>query len=94
MDSKLEIIWHSLEEETQDTVGEVSWVFLVWRDTVDDVHLEIEQLAVDGVLRRCMEVVLQTLQLAVRAVLIEQANGLGFHVVVMYRVVLQDQLIL
>ena len=66
---------------------------MVRSDTVDNVHLEIEKFTIDGVLRWCMEVVLQTLQLAVRAVLIEQTNGLSFQVVVIYRVVLQDHLI-
>ena len=75
MDCKFEIIWHSLEEETKDTMGESSWRFAVWNKLVNNVHFEIKQFSVDGVLRRSMEVILETLQLAMLAVLVEETNG-------------------
>ena len=91
---KLEIIWNTLEEETEDTVGESGWLLAVWNNTVNDMHLEIEKLTINGVLRWCMEMILESLQLGALAVLVKQTNGVRDEVVVVGCLVLQNKLVL
>ena len=91
---ELKIIWNSLEEESKNTIGEFGWLFAVWSNTVDDMHLEVEKLSIDGVLRWSMEVILKTLQLDTITLLVKQANGGSFQVVVIVCLVLHDKLVL
>lgn len=71
MHGELEIIWNSFEEETKNAVGESSWLLGIWNNSMNNMHLEVEKLTVNGVLRWCMEMVLEALQFYARAVLVE-----------------------
>lgn len=71
MHGELEIIWNSFEEETKNTVGESSRLLGIWNNAMNNMHLEVEKLTVNGVLGWCMEMVLEALQLYARAVLVE-----------------------
>lgn len=71
MHGELEIIWNSFEEETKNTVGESGRLLGIWNNAMNNMHLEVEKLTVNGVLGWCMEMVLEALQLYARAVLVE-----------------------
>jgi hypothetical protein len=60
--------------------------FESWFDCVHDMHLEIHELSIDGVLRWCVEMVLGTIEDAALTVFFEQTNGRGLHEIVHWRI--------
>jgi len=73
--SEWEVLWYSLEEETKNTMAELSVTLDAWFESMDNVHLEVHELAVNRVLRWCVEVVLETVEVAAFNLWLEQANG-------------------
>lgn len=73
--SEWEVLWYSLEEETKNTMAECSVTLDAWFESMDNVHLEVHELAVNRVLRWCVEVVLETVEVAAFNLWLEQANG-------------------
>ena len=61
-----EIFWDCVEKEAEDTVRELGFLLAVgWVDKLriklmDNMELKIEQLTVDGMFRRGMEMSLET----------------------------------
>ena len=39
---KLEVIWHSLKDETQHTISKFTLLLGVWNKSVNDMHLKIK----------------------------------------------------
>lgn len=71
---------HGLEEEAEHSVRELRSfgpVISVCVKLVDDMHLQIFQLAVDRVLRWCMEVGLQAVEVRHLDLFVEKINRLG-----------------
>jgi len=73
--SQWEVLWYSLEEETKNTMAELSMTLDAWFESMDNVHLEVHELAINRVLRWCVEVVLETVEVAALNLWLEQANG-------------------
>lgn len=94
MHGEFEIIWNGFEEEAKNTIGESSWMLGIWNNTMNNMHFEVEKLTVNGVLRRRMEMVLEALQLGARAVLVEQPNGIGEEIIVIWCLVFHHKLVL
>lgn len=96
--SKFEIIRNSTENETQDTISELRFVFLIlrihvfWFKCMNDMHFKVKKLTIDRVLRWSMEMVLQTVESGRVDVLIEEADGLSLHEVVLRFLVVHDKL--
>ena len=67
------LFWHDLEEETEDTGKELGvFVFALVVEEMDDVHFQIEQFSVNGVLTGRMEMELNTMESGLRDVSIEE----------------------
>lgn len=77
-----EIIWNSLEQEAQNTMAKLGLIFASWLKSVDNMHLKVHELSIDRVLRWCVEMVLETVQVAALNLLLEQVNGRGPHEIV------------
>lgn len=75
MKTEWEIIWYSLEEETQNTMGESGQSFGSWFKLVNNMHLKVHELSIDGVLSWSVEMVLKTVEIAAFNVICKQANG-------------------
>ena len=82
------LIRNDLEEESKDTVGELRSTLLVgskvWLNCVHNVQFHVQELAVNGVLRRSVEMTLHASQLDIlaRQMLVEKARSFGVQVVV------------
>lgn len=83
--SEWEIIRNSLEEEAQNTMAKRCLTFASWFKSMDNMHLKVHELSIDGMLRWRVEVILQTMQIAAVDFWLEQANGGGPHEVVHWR---------
>jgi hypothetical protein len=75
-------VWHALENEAHDAVRELWAALVVWASiltlhSVDNVHLQIKKMSVNGMLRWGMEMVLHTVKAAFVNMVVEQRNGLG-----------------
>ena len=61
-------VWHALEHESHDTVAELTLGFVipdkVALKRVDNMHLQIQKLAIDRVLRWGMEMILHSVKLS------------------------------
>lgn len=88
--------WHDLEKEAENTVAELgglgisSWevsggVFLL--ELVHDMHLEVEELTVEGVLGWGMEMELHTVEVGALDMWVEERDGAGVHEVVLDKLV-------
>lgn len=76
------LFWHDLEEEAEDTSSELRVVVLsLVIQEMDDVHFEIEELSVDGVLTWGMEVELGTVEGCNWNMWVKQRDGLSFDAV-------------
>jgi len=76
------LLWHDLEEEAENTGSELGVVVLSLAvEEMDDVHLEIEELTVDGVLTGGVEMELRTVEGGDWDVWVEEGDGLGFDAV-------------
>lgn len=42
MNWKLEVIWNSLKDETQNTISKFTLLLGVWNKSVNDMHLKIK----------------------------------------------------
>lgn len=71
MGAEREIVWNCLKEESEDSVTELCLCLGCWLDSVNNMHFEVHELTIDRVLRRCMEMVLKTMQIAAVNVLLE-----------------------
>lgn len=80
--SEWEVIRNSLKEETQNTVAEYCLFLRCWLELMNDMHLKVHELSIDRVLRRCMEVILKTMQIAAVNSLLEQVDSGSSHKVV------------
>lgn len=94
MHGEFEIVRNSFEEETKHAIGESGWLFGIWNNAMNDMHLQVEKFTVNRVLWWCVEMVLEALHLCALAVLVKQANGLGDEVVVIWILVFQNKLVL
>jgi len=75
-------LWHDLEEESENTgtkLRVIMFPFVV--EEMDDVHFEIEELAVDGVLTGGVEMELGTVEGGDGDVLVEERDRLGLEAV-------------
>ena len=75
MKTEWEIIWYCLEEETQNTMGESGQSFGSWFKLVNNMHLKVHELSIDGVLSWSVEMVLKTVKISAFNVIRKQANG-------------------
>ena len=94
MDGKLKIVGNGLKEESQHTIRKSGWILIIWSDTVHNMHLKVKKLAVDRVFRGGVEVVLETLEFDTPAAFVEQTDGRGDEVVVIWCLILHDKLVL
>jgi hypothetical protein len=75
VESEGEVLRHSLEEETNNAMAEHGVLLDIRFESVDNMHFEVHELAVDGVLGWSVEMVLETVEVAALNLWLEQANG-------------------
>jgi len=89
-------VWHDLEKETEHSVTELGCIrvsfgkvssAVLFLKLVHDMHLEIEELAIKGVLRWRMEMELHSVEVGALDMRVEQGDRAGMHVVVLYKLV-------
>jgi hypothetical protein len=61
MHGEWEIIWNSLEEETQDTMAKCCFTFCTRFNCLDNMHLHVHELSIDRMLRWRVEMILNTM---------------------------------
>ena len=77
-----ELLGHDFEEEAEDTGHELGVLVLrLLVEKVDDVHFQVEELAVDGVLTWGVEMELDTMERGGWDVLVEERDGLRLQAV-------------
>lgn len=93
MNREFKVIGYCFEEEAQYTISELGLlVSSIWNNSMNDVHFKIEQLSIDGMLRRSMEMVLESLELGTCAPLVKKMDGLRKQVVVIGLLILHHEL--
>lgn len=75
MEMEWEIFWHSLEEKSKYTMTQLGLALGSWLKSVNDVHLKVHELTVDGVFGWSMEMILQSMEVAAIDMWLEQTNG-------------------
>jgi hypothetical protein len=75
MKMEWEIFWNCLEEEAEDSVAKLGLSLDFWFECVDNMHLEVHKLTIDGVLRWSMEMILKTVKIAAVNMWLEQRNS-------------------
>jgi hypothetical protein len=81
------VIPDSMEQEAQDAVRELRFVFTageLWLKLMDDVHLQVHELTVDAVFRWGMEMGLEAVESCLLNVLVEEADGGSLHYIVLW----------
>lgn len=92
------VILDSLEKEAENTICELRLfgcitTYVLWLDGVHDVHLEVQKLTINGMLRRSMEMSLKSEQFSRRDMSIEQSDGRSCHHIFFW-LSLKDNLVL